>query len=384
LIKPAQGKVDLTIFREPNAPGDASGDLIHTSQTADGQVQIILMDGNGHGLETARDASVPLLTRLDDIVARTQGVTTGETLAAIDRVAEENEMIACASAVRYDPATRKLEGSESGDTNIYILYPDGRAQKLQPRAGAEIGTGVFYDEMRYSPEHVDITLPPGAKVIIATDGVTDRFEQPGKVSGQAGFIAFLESCGSDPEKISQGIRNAKGVGTDDTTFAIFSDVRDRPATVDHAEVSSADAPAHLASNLESPVNKARDSVAAPSDTPAGSPLDGNAGRNDVRQRIENQEVQAQFERVGADQEAIRSAGHEQFSFNSPDLASSNPPVVNEFDRLSDSHQSPQSSERNQHELLQQSLMTAAGWYQSNYLMTPSASPDPARDQQSLS
>ena len=178
---------------------DIGGDVYDLMTLPDGGLAAVIGDVTGHGVDAAADmAMVKFLFRSlarehskpGDFLARANEVVVGEiapgkfvTMAYLI-IDLGRSVVACAAAGHPSPR---------------LVTPDGRVSTL-PAGGLALGVegGQVYDD-------VEESFPPGAVVILYTDGVLEA-RRAGEIYGEERLDALLARSGSLPaNELAQAI-----------------------------------------------------------------------------------------------------------------------------------------------------------------------------------
>lgn len=213
----AAGKGDLITHTEPAVPGSPRGDLVRVDTTPEGKLLMAAMDVEGHGLSAAKKA-ITVHGAMDKVLPDTNGKSASEILGMIDnKLSSKDELSITAALATYDPKTRTLQTARASSELAYVVRADGTVQPLDSEGGLALGTELY--NLIPQGNHIT-TLNKGDTVVMASDGVFDRF---GYGNEGKGFVDFLKSTGPNPEAIRRGIiaKGAPVEGADDTSFIVF-------------------------------------------------------------------------------------------------------------------------------------------------------------------
>jgi serine phosphatase RsbU (regulator of sigma subunit) len=163
------------------------GDVYDVLPLEDGRVAVCLGDVVGKGIEAAADMAMAKFTFR--ALARLYPEPSAFLARANDVVVEEialGKFVTMVYAV-LDPATGELACANAGHPPFRLVRPDGGVQAL-PGPGLALGidAGQAYEEER-------ISLPPGASVVLFTDGVIET-RRDGDLYGEGRLDAFLAAA----------------------------------------------------------------------------------------------------------------------------------------------------------------------------------------------
>ncbi len=214
----AAGQLELIAYSQPAVPGEARGDLIMVATNREGNVLLSAMDVEGHGTNAAKKA-VTVHAAFDEVLPRSGDKSASDMLDMIDhRLSTKDELSITAAMMKYNPATHNLETATASSELAFVVRADGTVHPL----GADVvGLGLGTDMYSMLPSGNEvINLGEGDTVIVASDGVGDRFGWGD--TAVKGFESFLTKTGPNPEVIRKGILDTPPVEeVDDTSFMIF-------------------------------------------------------------------------------------------------------------------------------------------------------------------
>jgi hypothetical protein len=218
------GKLELATHNQALVPGEARGDLLRVASTPDGKILLSAMDVEGHGLSAARKA-VQVHAAIDQVLPQTAGKNASDILSMVDKKLGGEEKAITAGMMTYDPVSHELQAATASGELAYLIKSSGAVSQVDA-SGMSLGLG-WYNE--YPRGKVAIKLEKGDTVIMASDGVFDRFARgnwgglPESTLSLPGFKAFLEKMGPVPKEIARGILNTPPpkTGVDDASFIVF-------------------------------------------------------------------------------------------------------------------------------------------------------------------
>ena len=174
-----QALLDWAVASRTRAGETISGDRSIVVTQPDG-VLVAVADGLGHGAEAARAAElamqtvekfaaaplVDILRRCHDVLVRSRGVAL--------------------SLARWDLRDRVVTWVGVGNVEALLQYADGGSRPASRRLVLRSGVvGVRLPALLASP----VAVPGQALLVLATDGITDRFEQELRVFGRPQTLA---------------------------------------------------------------------------------------------------------------------------------------------------------------------------------------------------
>lgn len=177
--------VDVAVQYLPASPVDVGGDWYDALALPDGRVVIAVGDVVGHGAEAAalmgqlRSAMLAIVQTEHDppaVVGRVSALA-----AELDR--------AIASTLLYvvlDPRTREVALTSAGHPPPLVIAADGRTEYVERGRGLPLGIS----DAAY-PSHV-FALPPGAALLLYTDGAIERRGAP----LAAGLTSLADAAGA--------------------------------------------------------------------------------------------------------------------------------------------------------------------------------------------
>lgn len=211
-------RLEVITHSQPAQPGSPRGDLVRVVSTADDQILFASMDVEGHGLHAAKK-SLSANVALDNALPGSGAKNTSEILGLIDsKLSASDDLSVTAALSRYTPGTHTLETSTASSQAAFLVKHDGT---VRPLARADEGLPLGVELYERLPAGNDVVrLDAGDTVVLASDGVFDRFGYGDRMQG---FEDFLRNIGPHPERIRQGILQAAEPvnGADDASFIIF-------------------------------------------------------------------------------------------------------------------------------------------------------------------
>jgi serine phosphatase RsbU (regulator of sigma subunit) len=169
---------------ESSSRVEMGGDVYDVLPLEDGRVAVCLGDVVGKGIEAAADMAMAKFSFR--ALARSHP-EPGAFLAAVNEVVVDEiapgKFLTMVYAV-LDPATGALAAANAGHPPLRLVRPGGRVRAL-PAPGLALGIegAQSYEEERAS-------VPPGASVVLFTDGVLETRHE-GELYGEARLDAFL-------------------------------------------------------------------------------------------------------------------------------------------------------------------------------------------------
>jgi phosphoserine phosphatase RsbU/P len=190
--------VDWEFVPSASLGGDAFGYHILGGEGSGrpGKLALYLIDVSGHGIEAAL-FSVTLMSMLKTQVLPgadfAEPASVLERLNASFRMEEHNYLFFTAWYCVWDPATRELRYSSAGSPPAVLALPDGSSTELE---GGGTIVGVDTDS-RY--ETKTISVPPGSRLYVFSDGIFEFRAQDGTIFGLERFERLLAGAAAGEE-----------------------------------------------------------------------------------------------------------------------------------------------------------------------------------------
>jgi sigma-B regulation protein RsbU (phosphoserine phosphatase) len=169
------------------------GDIFQIHRTGDDDISAYVLDVCGHGVSAALVAVTvtQFLQGLQNRMRLTGKLFTPE--AVLDRLnsafpLDRFDSFFTIAYVSLNVKTGKLTYGNAGHEPPLVLKPDGTLEVLAHH-GTVIGSG--FDKAAYGQE--TLTLSPGERLILYTDGLTDNFGPDGERDGRDRFYAALRA-----------------------------------------------------------------------------------------------------------------------------------------------------------------------------------------------
>ena len=182
---------------------DVGGDLYDAGFLVDGRIQICLGDVSGHGIP----AAVLMADALATVRAlRATGVGLGELTSRLDAhllLTTEPQHYLTMFLAALDPVSAKLRAVNAGHPAACLIRTDG---SLEWVASTSVPVGLLDIPKEYPV--VEVEIPPGAALVIYSDGVTEAERGDGEQFGDHRFEKVLVECaGLSPEEIASRIES---------------------------------------------------------------------------------------------------------------------------------------------------------------------------------
>ena len=167
--------------------GMIGGDFVGFHQLDDHAVGLHAVDVSGHGV-----ASALLTARL---AAQIDGLAQDRHLSPAGLVSALNDMMLDGPLTdvyltmvyaRLDFETHRLRLVQAGHPHPFLQRADGRIERVG-RGGLPVGVleGARFDE-------IEVTLAPGDRLLIVSDGITDASGCRGELLGEDGLRAIMQ------------------------------------------------------------------------------------------------------------------------------------------------------------------------------------------------
>jgi serine phosphatase RsbU (regulator of sigma subunit) len=202
--QPTVGGLELGAVYESAATVAVGGDVYDFLELPDGRLAVCVGDVTGHGIEATADMAMARFTFRS--LAR-EHPEPGDFLAhANDVVAEEIALgkFITMVYVACDPANGVARCSSAGHPEPRLLLPDGTVE------GVVVGGMALGIEPRQTFPEVAIPLPPGAAIILYTDGVIEARRE-------------RELYGT--ERLDEALRRCRGLSADALVQRVVADCR---------------------------------------------------------------------------------------------------------------------------------------------------------------
>ncbi|MFF1459485.1 PP2C family protein-serine/threonine phosphatase [Streptomyces sp. NPDC058330] len=164
-----------TVYRPASAPGHLGGDWYDAFELDDGSCVAVIGDVVGHDLEAA--AAMSQIRSMLRALSFDGPASPGATLGRLDRImlATGGHAVTTACVCRLEPVHDGwlMRWSNAGHPPPLVLLPDGDACYLEAEPGVPLGVDADLGR----PDHT-YALAPGSTVIMYTDGVVERHDQP--------------------------------------------------------------------------------------------------------------------------------------------------------------------------------------------------------------
>jgi len=170
------------------AEGPTGGDIVDLYHYDNDSIACSIADISGKGPHAAVNAA---LIKFGLRAYSSEGLTPERVIRAMDRLYLENNSFEKAESFAsvffgiVDPTRRLMTYTNAGHEPVLIVFPDGRAQVLQPTAPL---IGVF-DDQHHLFKQAFVYLPAGTLFVGATDGVTEARSPDGEFFGMDRFVA---------------------------------------------------------------------------------------------------------------------------------------------------------------------------------------------------
>jgi two-component system, chemotaxis family, sensor kinase Cph1 len=211
--------VELAARYQPASSFQLGGDWWDAFPLTDGRIVFVVGDVAGHGVSAA-SAMTQVRTALRAYLF--EGHDAATSLDRLDLLMDGvlDQRVATAVLAVLDPATGRVELTSAGHLPPMLVTDDAAAEVpvvVRPLLGVGVGAA----------ESVTIDLPPGATLLLYTDGLVERrdVDMAESVAG-LGRLAHETHAGSDLEAWVDGLVAALEETSDDTTVLAIRVTRD--------------------------------------------------------------------------------------------------------------------------------------------------------------
>jgi len=166
---------------------DVAGDFYDFLVVDDKRLGILVADVSGHGIPAALIAS---MVKVAFSAQAPRAANPAQVLSGMNAIfcGKLKSQFVTAGYIYVDIARRKLTCSNAGHPPLLVWrHSEGKVQEIKPG-------GMF---MGYLPEaeyaNAEVTVEPGDRVILYTDGVVEAANQADEFFGTSRFVEFVES-----------------------------------------------------------------------------------------------------------------------------------------------------------------------------------------------
>ena len=191
LLPPRLASVDRADVAGGVLPGyDVGGDFFDYAANADG-LWLVLADATGKGNTAAALSSLAIGALR---AARRAGAGLQETARLVDEAILTLDMSLYLTAVlgSWDPHTSRLRWINCGHPTPLVLRADGRIEELDGRRTYPLG--MRFAERAFPVLGADVS--PGDRLLLYSDGVSERRTTDGGRIGETGMRAVLAELGT--------------------------------------------------------------------------------------------------------------------------------------------------------------------------------------------
>ncbi|HKO19502.1 MAG TPA: PP2C family protein-serine/threonine phosphatase, partial [Acidobacteriaceae bacterium] len=207
---------------------EVGGDYLDAVELPDGSHLLVVADVAGKGLASAIVAT-SLRSALRSL--STHPLSLGEMATRIgqqhwEEGAEARRRYMTALLMRLDRETGSIEVVNAGHNPAALVFPDG-TERMVEASGTPLG---MLPDMAYSVERMD--FPPGARMLLYTDGLTEVFHGEEEFGAERLISAFRATPSDDATEILDLLWNTLGSfcnnapQTDDMTAVAVCRCRD--------------------------------------------------------------------------------------------------------------------------------------------------------------
>ena len=199
---PDRGEFDLYASMDPAK--EVGGDFYDFFLTDDDHLALVIADVSGKGIPAALFMMVSKILVKNHIMS---GLSPAAALEAVNRQICANnreEMFVTVWLGVLEISTGKLTAANAGHEYPVLKSADGEFEILKDRHGLVIGA---METSKY--KEYEITLEPGSKLFVYTDGVPEATDAQNELFGTERMVEALNSdCGADPERMLKNVREA--------------------------------------------------------------------------------------------------------------------------------------------------------------------------------
>ena len=197
-------RADFDVYAVMDPAKEVGGDFYDFFLIDDTHLGLVMADVSGKGVPAALFMMVSKI--LVQIYAM-NGHSPAQVLKAVNDVISPNnreEMFVTVWLGILDTETGKLTAANAGHEYPVLAQPNGAFELVRDKHGLVIGAmeGVCYREY-------ELTLKPGAKLFLYTDGVPEATDASEQLFGIERMLAALNRVSDQtPEEILRGVRRA--------------------------------------------------------------------------------------------------------------------------------------------------------------------------------
>jgi serine phosphatase RsbU (regulator of sigma subunit) len=174
---------------------DVGGDYYDVIELAGGRLAAFVADATGHGVQAALSTTL-IKSVFTSFTGRDAGAADilSEINAELNRILPVDIFVA-ATLATIDTASRSVCVANGGGPHPFRIDRDGRVERI---ASNGLPLGVV-DRESYRPgDEVTITVEPGDRVVLYTDGLVEVENARGEEFGETGFVGALGSTRAEP------------------------------------------------------------------------------------------------------------------------------------------------------------------------------------------
>ena len=194
--------------------GAVGGDWFDFIPLGDGRWVIVLADVSGKGMAAAllMSATRGMLRSLAEACS-----SPAQILSRLNRLLVEDlptgKFVTLVYAV-FDPKKSEVTFASAGHLQP-VLISESEPRFIETEQGLPLGIGPgTYSE-------VSVSLPPGSRFVLYSDGITEATSPEGEEYGQARLKAHLRASDGSPESLLENVRKfANGAGLSDDASVV--------------------------------------------------------------------------------------------------------------------------------------------------------------------
>ena len=204
VFPPFPGRSEFDIYASMDPAKEVGGDFFDFFLVDDDHLCLVMADVSGKGIPAA------LFMMASKIILQSCAMLGGSPAEILTKTNEaicsnnQQEMFVTVWLGILEISTGKLTAANAGHEYPVLKSPEGKFELLREKHGFVIGgfNGVKYREY-------ELSLSPGSKLFLYTDGVPEATDASGEMFGLGRMVGALnEVCTAAPHEIVANVRNA--------------------------------------------------------------------------------------------------------------------------------------------------------------------------------